>query len=462
MASYDLIVIGGGPAGYVAAIRAARYGKKVALIEREKLGGTCLNWGCIPTKAMHRTAYLFSQLQQLAHFGIQVGQIELDFQRVMARKSEVAAALGKGIQQLMQANKIEVYHGTAELIGNREVLINGLVLQASYILIATGSKAAEISLPGASLPNVLNSNSILELSRLPASIAIIGGGVIGIEFASIFAAFGTKVAVIEMSERILPEMDEEISKRLAGMLKRKGIDLYTSAKVGAIRGASPLMVDFVVRVEPKTVSATHVLLATGRSPEFGGLNLDEQGIRYDTKRGIAVDACMQTSSEAIYAAGDVTGGIMLAHVASHEALVAVDHMFGECERLPYEAVPACIFSLPEIAMVGLTEQAAKERGIDIAVSKFPFAANGKALVMGEPEGLVKMIARKQDHVIIGVHMIGSHATDLIQEGVLAIKMGLTSEQLAATIHPHPTMIEVLHEAALGIHGQMIHYATGSK
>jgi dihydrolipoamide dehydrogenase len=450
--SFDICIIGAGPGGYVAAIRAAQLGAKVGLIERERVGGVCLNWGCIPTKAMVSSIELLVEIERAEEFGVMVSEPGFDFSRMMARKNQVVEQLVSGVEGLLRARKVEVLAGTGQLISPTQVKVTGgstQTVEARKVVVATGSVAAKPPVPGLDLPGVLTSKEIVSLKQLPENLVIVGGGVIGVEFATIFSALGTKVTIIEMLPSILTTVDEELARRQQQALRKQGVDVHTRSPLKEIREKTGTLE--VVYEGPKgeaTVEADTVLVATGRVPYTEGLNL--KGLGVGTEKGaILVDGHLETKVPGVYAIGDVTGGYMLAHVASHEGEVAVEHALGKDSAIDYQAVPNCVFTMPEIAGVGLMEQEAKEQGISYKKSRFPFTASGRALAMGETTGLVKMICDQESGRVLGLHIMGPHATDLIAEGALAIKCGATAEDVARTIHAHPTLSEAVREAALG-------------
>lgn len=446
---YDITIIGGGPGGYVAAIRAAQLGAKVALVEKDKLGGTCLNRGCIPTKAMVRSVDALMEAKHGAEFGVDIKGFELNFPRIMARKNEVVATQVAGIERLMKANKIDIYQGTGRLASPRSVRVNGEEIATKKVVIATGSVPARIPVPGLDLPAVVTSDEILELTKVPASLIVIGGGVIGAEFASIFNGLGSKVTIVEMLPLILPPVDEEIVRRYTQLLRTQGLDVHTGATVKAVEKKEALLeVVFDTAKGESKVSAEMVLVAVGRSPYTEGVGLSEIGVNMN-RRAVAVNERLETNIDGIYAIGDAIGGIMLAHVASYEGEVAVENALGHSRTVDYRVVPNCIFTTPEIAGVGLTEKEVKEKGIPYKVSRFPFSALGRAHAMGDTTGLVKLIGEADSKRILGVHILGPHATDLISEGAIAMHMEGTAEDIAHTIHAHPTLPEAMAEAALG-------------
>ena len=463
MNEIDVVIIGGGPGGYVAAIKAAHLGLKAVLIEKDKLGGVCLNRGCIPTKALVGTAELLNHLQRAKEFGVQVKDYSFDFPAIMKRKEMIAQRLSSGVGQLMKANQIRVIQGEGNILepGVVEVInIEGKkeVIKSKNIIIATGSSVMKIPIPGLENEGVIDSDGALSLSELPTRMIIIGGGVIGIEFAGIFKAMGVEVTVVEMLPRILLPIDEEISNRLTFILKRQGIKILTNSKVEGIEKTNQNLEVLISNLEGKQRLETEkVLLAAGRVPDFGNINVQKLGIELEG-RAIKVDQKMRTNIPGIYAVGDVVGKIMLAHVAFREGIVAVENISGKEVLMDYKVVPNCVFSLPEVASVGLTEEEARKKYDQIKVSKFPYIANGKALGMGETEGMVKIIADSDTSELLGLHILGAHASDLIAEGTLALSMEATAEEIVNTIHAHPTLAETIAEAAEGIIGKPIHLA----
>lgn len=458
---FDLVVIGGGPGGYVAAIRAAQLGQTVALVEKEQLGGTCLNRGCIPTKALVKAANLWREINSCQEFGFSVSAPKLDMAAVQTRKNQVVAALRSGVETLMKGNKIKVYHGRAEVAEAGRVRVQpdtgeAVVLEARNLILAHGSAPARVPIPGADLPGVITSDEALDLDSVPGRMVIIGGGVIGIEFAGIFASFGTEITVVEILPAILPMVDEEISRRLTPLLKKAGIAVRTRTRVEAIQQKGDgLAVEIEGAAGKEVLAADLVLLATGRVPVTDGIDIEALGLRMNG-RAVAVDERMRTSVPGIYAIGDLVGGAMLAHVASAEGIVAAENCAGLEATMDYRVVPSCIFCEPEVASVGLTEKEAREQGIDVKVSKFPFSANGKALTLGAPNGIVKLIGDAQTGLVLGGHIMGPHATDLIAEVALAIKARVTAADIAHTIHAHPTLAETVAEAAHGLVGKPLH------
>ena len=461
----NVVIIGGGPGGYVAAIKAAHLGLKAVLVEKDKLGGVCLNKGCIPTKALISTAEILNHIQRAEEFGIQVKDYSIDFPALMKRKDLITRRLSSGIEQLMKANQIRVIRGEGQIIESRTVEVLDAegqkeVIKTKNIIIATGSKVMRLPIPGIDSEGVITSDDALSLSELPSRMIIIGGGVVGIEFAGIFKALGVEVTVVEMLPRILLPVDEEIARRLTQILKRKGIEILTDCKVKEIKkNHRNLEVLVSTNDGEKRLETEKVLLSAGRVPELGNIDVQRLGIELD-KGAIKVDEKMRTNIPGIYAVGDVVGKIMLAHVASREGIVAVENISGKEVLMDYKVVPNCVFSMPEVASVGLTEEEARKENSNIKVSKFPFMANGKALGMGETEGMVKIIAGADTSELLGVHILGVHASDLIAEGTLALSMEATAFEIVNTIHAHPTLAEAVAEAAEGLIGKSIHLARG--
>lgn len=457
MGKEKLTIIGGGVGGYPAAIRAARMGADVTLIEKEALGGTCLNWGCIPTKALLQSAGVVHTIKNSAHFGINCKGYDINFEAIMNRKNAVVSQLTRGIGVLLNSKKIKVINGTASFIDSKTVQVTetGEKVQGDKILIATGSKPGRIPVEGIDGPAIMDSNHVLAMNSLPKSVVIIGGGVIGVEFAQFLNAMGTTVTIIEMLPNLIPGTDKEIALLLEKLIAKSGVKVITKAAVKSIvNKKTENIVTYTLAEKTETVGAEKIILTVGRKPDFSLLNIDKVGIKHE-KGAIAVNSFMETNVSGIYAAGDVIGGIMLAHLASAEGEVAVKNAMGRKEAMRYKAVPSCIYTSPEVAGVGLSEEQARE-SYEIDVGRFPFRGNGKALVLNEVEGMVKIIADKKYGEVLGVHIIGPHATDLIAEAVLGMNMEMTAEDLTNTIHPHPTVSEAVMEAAMALTGGPIH------
>ena len=455
--SFDVVVIGGGPGGYVAALRAAQLGAKVAVVERDRVGGTCLVRGCIPTKALLQSAELYTLAKAGAEFGVVSDKVGIDWSAALGRKTEVVDKLVKGVEGLLKAGGVSLVRGTASLAGKGVVEVSGERIQAKDIVIATGSAVARIPLKGAE--HTIDSDQILELKEIPGRLAVIGGGVVGMEFAAMFAALGTKVTVLEMLPQVLPMVDADLvavyTKHLAGL----GGEVHTNAKVEEVaKRNGGLQVRFSSGGEGGSIDADQVLLAVGRVPYTQGLGAEKAGVKLERGR-VVVDEHLHTAADGVWAIGDVIGGIMLAHVASYEGVCAVENIVGHGNRIPdYHAAPNCIYTDPEIAHVGLGEKEAKDKGLDVKVGRFPFTASARALTLGQPEGFVKVIADASSGKLLGAHIIGPRATDLIAEATLAVQNGLTLEQIDLTIHAHPTLPESLMEAALAAQGRAIHIA----
>lgn len=456
----DLIIIGGGPGGYEAAIRAAQLGANVTLIEEDKLGGTCLNRGCIPTKSFYKNAEVVNSLKNMNEYGISLGEYSFNMEKAQQRKNEVVNKLVSGIAQLLKGNLVEVIKGKASFKGSKTIEVatenDTFELTANNIIIATGSSSSSVPVPGIDLPNVVTSDEILNFNEVPKSLAILGGGVVGVEFAGIFATLGSQVTIIEFLPKILYRLDDELSKKLTVYLKKQGIKVITGSALKEVQ-QSDNGLKLTVGNDKGTseIQCDYLLSAAGRKPNLEKLNLELAGIEFD-KKGIKVDDNYKTSVDGVYAIGDVIGGIMLAHVASEEGKVCVENIYGHNSKINYNEVPSCVFTFPEAASVGLTEDEAKENNIDYIVGKSMFGANGKALTMGEGEGFIKVMAEKESHKLIGVHIMGPHASDIVHDGSLAIQNGLTVENIKESVFAHPTLSEVFYEAVCGCIGEAIH------
>jgi len=455
--SFDVVVIGGGPGGYVAALRAAQLGASTAIVEKDRMGGTCLVRGCIPTKALLQSTELYSLAKGGRPFGLVTDNVGFDWPTAQKRKTQVVDQLVKGVEGLLKAGGVTSLHGAARLAGKGQVAIDGEAITAKDIVIATGSAISRIPLKGAEL--TIDSDRILELKEIPARLAVIGGGVVGMEFAAMFAALGTKVTVLEMLPQVLPMVDADLVTAYAKHLTGLGGVIQTNAKVTeVVKSKGGLQVQFSAGGEGGAVDADQVLLAVGRSPYTEGLGAEEAGVKLERGR-VVVEPHLRTTADHVWAIGDVIGGIMLAHVASYEGVCAIENIAGHSNRVPdYHAAPNCVYTDPEIAHVGLGEKEAKDKGIEVRVGRFPFAASGRALTLGQSEGFAKVIADAGSGKLLGAHIIGPRATDLIAEATLAIQNGLTLEQLDLTIHAHPTLPESLMEAALAAQGRAIHIA----
>lgn len=465
MKEYQLIVIGAGPGGYEAAIRAAQLGLTTALIERRDVGGTCLNRGCIPTKAMLHSAQLYREAANFELFGLHTENTSFDWAKVHQRKSDVVVKLRTGIEQLIKANKIDFFNNSASILGKNDVQLDqGEVIRGENILIATGSVPARPPIPGLDLPNVVTSDELLDdphftqADSLAKEILIIGGGVIGVEFASVFSSFGCHVTIVEAMERILPTMDREISQSLNMVLKKRGVSIHTGAMVEKLeQDENGLVCHFTEKGKAQAVPAQQVLVAIGRRPNTQGLFAE--GFEVACERGrIVTDENFRTSVDSIYAIGDVTSKIQLAHMASAQGICAVHTIAGQKSPIDLRYVPGCIYTDPEIASVGITEEEAKQQGIPVKKGKFLMTGNGRSLIDEQERGFIKVLAHQETDVILGAQLMCSRATDIVAELATAIVNGLTCAQLASVIRPHPTFCEGVTEAVEDVHAMAIHLA----
>lgn len=452
---YDIIVIGGGPGGYVAAIKAAQENKKVLLIEKETVGGVCLNHGCIPTKAMIKNAKTYKTMLNAKEFGILVnGDITYDFSLMMRRKNTVVRRLTAGVKGLLKKNNVTVIDGFAKAIDKNTVEVNGEKYECDNLIIATGATPFIPPIDGLKealeKEIALTSRELLQIKEVPKSLAIIGGGVIGVEFATIFSDLGSEVTIFEMQPGILPAIDDEIIASYEKLLIRDGVKIHTSTEVKKVNGNE---VTFVKNGKEDTINAEIILVSVGMKPSLGGL----EALDLELERGaIKTDDKLKTNIENVYAIGDVNGRFMLAHVASHEGLVAVDQILGGNKTMDYKKVPSAIYGSPEIATVGLTEKEAKEQSLDYKAFTFPIMANGKALADNEKDGFIKLIVDEKYKEILGAHILSYNASDLITEIGVTMELEGTAFEIANTIHPHPTLSEIIMEAALGAIDKPIH------
>ena len=468
---YDLVILGGGTGGYVAAIRASQLGLKTAIVERELLGGTCLHKGCIPSKALLRSAEVYRQSLNAIDFGVEALDVKLNFEAVQKRKSDIVESLHNGVKVLIKKGKIDVYYGLGRILGPSifspmpgtiSVEIPGQeneMLLPKNVIIATGSKPRSLNGINVDGQRILSSDHALELEALPTSMIIVGGGVIGIEWASMLADFGVKITVIEYGSRILPSEDAEIANEMEKHLLKRGVEIVKNAELlsDSIELQDEVKVAASITGELQTFKAEKLLLAVGRTGNVEGIGLENTEIEYDA-HFIKVNEVYQTKEKHIYAIGDVIGGMQLAHIASHEGLVAVEHIAnGTKKMIDYPNIARCVYSYPEAASIGLTEEQAIDKGLNIKVGKFPFKGIGKALVYGETEGFVKIISDEKTNDLLGVHMIGPHVTDLISEAALGVLLDATPWEIGQTIHPHPSLSEIIGEAALAVYGKAIHY-----
>ena len=460
--NYDLIVIGSGPGGYVAAIRASQLGLKTAIIERESLGGICLNWGCIPTKALLKSAEVFEYINHAADYGIKVGSSEVDFEVMIKRSRIVADGMSKGVQFLMKKNKIDVIIGTGKLKSKNTVEVvaqNGTKQEvtAKNIILATGGRSRELPNLKQDKKKVIGYREAMILPKKPASMVVVGSGAIGIEFAYLYNSIGTKVTVVEFLDNIVPLEDEEVSKQLGRILKKQGINIMTSSTVESVDASGELCkVNVKTATGNEVIEAEIVLSAVGISTNIEGIGLEENGIKTD-KGKVLVDDFYRTNVEGVFAIGDIVKGQSLAHVASAEGIICVEKIAGlNPEPLNYNNIPGCTYCSPEIASVGYTEKAAKEAGYEIKVGKFPFSASGKASAAGAKDGFVKVIFDAKYGEFLGAHMLGHNVTEMLAEIVTARKLEATGHEIIKSVHPHPTMSEAVMEAAADAYGECIH------
>lgn len=461
---FDIAILGSGPGGYVAAIRASQLGKKVAIIEKESLGGICLNWGCIPTKALLKSAQVYEYINHAEDFGIEVGKSKIDFSKIVSRSRSVAEGMSKGVQFLMKKNKIEVFNGYGRLkkVGQIEVDNGGKkqIIEADHIIVATGGRSKELPNLPIDGKKIIGYREAMSLSKQPKRMVIVGAGAIGAEFAYFYSTIGTEVTIVEFLEQgLLPREDADISKELARAFKKKGITVLANTSVEKVDSKGN---DLQVKVKDRksgkedTIECDVVLSAAGISTNIADIGLEELGIKSD-KGLIVVDSFYQTNVPGIYAIGDVVMGPALAHVASAEGIICVEKISGENpQALDYQNIPSCTYCHPEVASVGYTESAAKEAGFEIKVGKFPYSASGKASAAGHKEGFVKVIYDAKYGEWLGAHMIGDNVTELIAEVVAARKLETTGHEIIKTVHPHPTMSEAIMEATAAAYDEVIH------
>ena len=462
--NYDVVIIGSGPGGYVAAVRAAQLGMKVACVEKEpRLGGVCLNRGCIPSKALlDSSEYYHLAKEQFAAHGIKTGRVSLDLPTMMARKEKVVEELTANVRKLLEGHNIEIIHGTARLAGPDRVEIapsdpnskkgKDLSLQARAIILATGGEPVSPSGLAFDGQHLISSREALTLDSVPKHLGIVGGGYIGLELGSVWLRLGAKVTVIEMLPKIATGLDGQVGRKLQRILKRQGMRFMMQTKVTAAKiSRNSVRVDLETKKGTESLSCDRLLISVGRRPRTGALGIEEVGIKTDPGTGhLLVDGSYRTNVPSIYAIGDLIAGPMLAHKASAEGIAAVECIAGKSGEVNYDAIPAVIYTWPEVASVGLTDEQVKERNIDYCTGTYPFSGAGRARCMGETEGFVKVIAHKKTDRILGVHIIGPRAADMIAECVLAVEFGASSEDIARTIHGHPTFAEALQEAAMAV------------
>jgi dihydrolipoamide dehydrogenase len=462
--SFDLIVVGGGPGGYVAAIRAAQLGMNTALVEREHLGGICLNWGCIPTKALLRTAQLYHDMQRAGEFGLKASGLSYDPKKLVARSRAVAKQLSGGVAHLLRKNKVTVFDGEARLAGRGKLSVskNGSPvagIAAPHIVLATGARAR--ALPGLEPDGrlVWTYKEAMVPESIPRSLLVVGSGAIGIEFASFYRDMGAEVTVVEVLDRVLPVEDEEISAFAHKSFEKQGIRIHTGATVkGLDRGDDSVTAHIEAGSKLFEVTAERVILAIGIVGNVEGIGLEGIGVKVERSH-IVVDEWLRTGEEGVYAIGDVVGPPWLAHKASHEGVICVEKIAGAGDAHPLDRrnIPACTYCRPQIASVGLTEKAAREAGYEVKIGHFPFIGNGKAIALGEPEGMVKTVFDAATGELLGAHMVGAEVTELIQGYTIAKTLETTEAELIRTIFPHPTLSEMMHEAVLDAYGRAIHF-----
>jgi dihydrolipoamide dehydrogenase len=456
---YDVVVLGGGPGGYVAAIRAAQLGLRVALVEREELGGICLNWGCIPSKALIHNAEVLELFHRAEEFGITVQGLQADLARAVQRSRQIVDRMVRGVHYLMRKNKIDVVRGTGALRSATEVEVapEGRVLTTRHVILATGARPRR--LPGLEIDGerVIGSYEALQLGRVPGSVVVVGAGPVGLEFAYVWHVYGARVTVVEALPRVLPQEDEEISAALERALTKRGITCITNAPVeGVVRGENGVGVRVRREGREEVLTADVVLVGIGVQGNSDGIGLERVGVRVE-RTWVPVNESMQTNVPTIYAIGDLTGPPLLAHVASAQGVVAAEHIAGRTPPpLDYDQMPRATYCRPEVASIGLTETQARERGLEVRTGSFPFRPNGRALAMGEPDGFIKVVADGRTGEIVGIHMLGAGVSELLGEASLARALEATPAELGWVVHPHPTLSEVLKEAALAVMGEAIH------
>ncbi len=454
---YDIIVIGSGPGGYVAAIRASQLGKKVAIVEKAELGGVCLNWGCIPTKALLKSAQVFTYCKNAAHYGVAVeGEVKPDFEKIVARSRTVADTMSKGVAFLMKKNNIDILAGWGRLAGEGKVEVDGTVYEADAVILATGARPRQMPFMPVDGEHIISSKEALTLPRLPESMIVVGSGAIGSEFACLYASLGVKVTVVEYMPQMMPLEDEEVAKAMERAFRKMRATVLTSTTVKAVRVEDGIChVDIEGKKGAETLQAEVVLSAVGVKSNIENIGLEVMGIAVERDK-VVVDEHYQTSAKGVYAIGDIIATPALAHVASAEAIHCVEHICGlEPDAVDYSTIPSCVFTTPEVASVGMTEQQARDKGIEYKVGRFPFTASGKATAAGDRDGFVKLIFDGEER-LIGAHLVGATVTEMLGEPTLAKRLGATAHSIAKTIHSHPTMHEGLMEAAEAAMGAAIH------
>ena len=454
---YDIIVIGSGPGGYVAAIRASQLGKKVAIVEKAELGGVCLNWGCIPTKALLKSAQVYTYCKNAAHYGVAVeGEVKPDFEKIVARSRTVAETMSKGVAFLMKKNNIDILTGWGRLAGEGKVEVDGTMYETDAVILATGARPRQMPFMAVDGEHIISSKEALTLPRMPQSMIVVGSGAIGSEFACLYASLGVKVTVVEYMPQMMPLEDEEVAKAMERAFRKMRATVMTSTTVKAVRVEDGIChVDIEGKKGAETLQAEVVLSAVGVKSNIENIGLEEMGIAVERDK-VVVDEHYQTAARGVYAIGDIIATPALAHVASAEAIHCVEHICGlEPDAVDYSTIPSCVFTTPEVASVGMTEQQARDKGIEYKVGRFPFTASGKATAAGDRDGFVKLIFDNEER-LIGAHLVGATVTEMLGEPTLAKRLGATAHAIAKTIHSHPTMHEGLMEAAEAAMGAAIH------
>ena len=457
MQKFDAVVVGGGPGGYECAIRLSQNGLKTALVEEAELGGTCLNRGCIPTKTLLHSADVYHDAKNGAAMGIQAGELTFDYAKIIERKNAVAKQLSNGVAFLEKNHGVTVFASHATLADRNTVeLADGETLQCDHLIVATGSSPARIPIPGVDLPGVVDSTGLLNMTECPKHIIIVGGGVIGVEFATFFYRLGVPVTIVEMLDRVLGPLDKDVTDFVEAELKRCGVELVLGVRVESIEPGLKVHYASVKDGAKGTAEGDVVLMAGGRIPNTRGIGLEKLGVRMDRKGFVDVDGLCRTNVPGVYAIGDINGKMQLAHVASAQGLLVADHIAGKpCKQLNYNRIPSCVYCNPETAMVGLTEEQARATGREVGTGTFNLSGNGKALTMGENKGFAKFIYDKATDEILGFHVIGPRATDLAAEVAAVMECEGTIAEIARTVHPHPTVSEVVMEAAHVCHGSCV-------
>ncbi len=458
---YDIAVIGSGPGGYVAAIRGAQLGKKVAIIERESLGGICLNWGCIPTKSLLRSVEVINEIKHGESFGVKVGSVEVDFDAIIARSRQSSETMSKGVKFLLDKAGVTIISGHARLMGESKIEVTSesetLVVEANDIIIATGARARQVEGIEVDNKQIISYRKALSMESLPSSMVVMGSGAIGSELAYFYHMMGCKVTLVEYMPSLMPNEDKDVSAYMERMMRKMKLSFMTSTKVTAVEKSET---GCVVHVSGKkgdsVIECDVVLSAVGVVANIEDLSLDVAGVTVDKGR-IVVDSAYQTSAKGIYAIGDVIPGYQLAHVASAEAVCAVEGICGHNPKpVNYEVIPRCVYTTPEVASIGVTEAQAQEQGVNVGVGKFPFTASGKATVAGSRDGFIKLIFDKDSDKVLGAHFVGSHVTEMISEISVAMNLGATVKDIINSVHPHPSLSESIMEAAAAAHGESVH------